>query len=209
MKKHIVRLVCIFIYFTANNTLAQNSLAPSNTVNISPNSYIESPEYSEEYVSSLLERIVNLEILSASLEARVVELERYLNAYTSANVANTTSTQQSVTQQSTTQQSATQQPTADQATTQQISSQQADPANTNSSLVADANSYSYYLQVGAYQRSDLGLQQKQKLEQYGYTVYESANENIYRLYVGPFPNSEIEGIQTQLRDLGIESFPIR
>ena len=213
MKKHIVVLACIFIYFATSNTLAQNSLTPSDTVNISPNSYIESPEYSEEYVSSLLERIVNLEILSASLEARVVELERYLNAYTSSNLTSTPTTQQSATEQSTTQQSATQQPATqqpatEQTTAQQTSSQQADSSNTSSSST-NANSYSYYLQVGAYQRSDLGLQQKQKLEQYGYTVYESANENIYRLYVGPFPDSEVDAIQAQLKELGIDSFPIR
>ncbi len=220
MKKNIITLVCIFICFTVGSALAQNSLTPT-APNISPNSYIETPEYSEEYVSSLLERIVNLEVLASSLEARVVELERYLNAYTASSAANTVITQQPTTQQPATQQAAAQQADTQQATTQQPAAQQAatqqalpqqessTSASTDYSTNPDADSYSYYLQVGAYQRSDLGFQQKQKLEQYGYAVQESANENIYRLYIGPFPNSEIDGIQAQLRELGIDSFPIR
>ena len=215
MKKNIITLVCIFICFTVNSTLAQNSLTPTVAPNISPNSYVETPEYSAEYVSNLLERVVELEILSASLEARVVELERYLNAYTSLGTATTQepaaqqpTTQQPAAQQPTAQQPTAQQPTAQQPTTQQPATQQASSTNTEISS-PNADAYSYYLQVGAYQRSHLGLQQKQKLEQYGYTVYESANENIYRLYIGPFANSEIDGIQAQLKELGIDSFPIR
>ncbi len=219
MKKTTV-LICALIGFAINITLAQTSLTPD----VSPNAYIETPTYSEEYINGLLQRIVDLEIHTSSLEARVFELERYLNAYTASSTSAATqqNTQQSPTAQNTvqqtqpatTQQQDTVQPTTTQqqdtvqpATTQQSTAQQQTGTSdsSNSSYPAD----SYYLQVGAYNRSDLGLQQKQRLEQYGYTVYESADGNIYRLYLGPFANSEIDGIQASLRELGIDSFPVR
>ena len=202
MKKTII-LTCALIGFVINVTLAQTSLTPD----VSPNAYIETPTYSEEYINSLLQRIVDLEIHTSSLEARVFELERYLNAYTasSANPTTQQSAQQSAAAQSTVQQA--QPATTQQNPTQQNTAQQqaATSASSGSSYPAD----SYYLQVGAYNRSDLGLQQKQRLEQFGYSVYESTDGNIYRLYLGPFANSEIDGIQARLREFGIDSFPVR
>ncbi len=214
MKKNT--LACMFIYSAISTVVAQTSLTPD----VSPNTYIETPTYSAEYVSSLLERIVELEVHTASLETRVLQLERYINAYTypsttaatqqAAAEQNTvqqatnpqTTTQQTTTQEVPTQQTTTQQADYQQTTTQQATTQQTD---TNSSYSTD----SYYLQVGAYQRSDLGLQQKQRLEEHGYNVYERTDGSIYRLYLGPFPNSEVDGIQARLKELGIDSFPVR
>ncbi|MEZ4632797.1 MAG: SPOR domain-containing protein [Deinococcales bacterium] len=78
--------------------------------------------------------------------------------------------------------------------------------NTGGSLSPNV---SYYLQVGAFGRSDLASQQKLRLQQFGYNVYESYDGRFTRLYVGPYPGSQVASIQSQLLSQGYSSFPVQ
>lgn len=202
--KNKITLACIFFCFIFNHALAQTTIEP----NISPDSYLlETPTYSAEFINDLLNRIVELENYSSSLEKRIFEMEKYLNAYTSPSEISARA-QETTTQQATTTNTSAANTSAANTDAASTSTANTGTANAGTTSETDYSNY-YYLQVGAYQKADRVAEQKQTLEQYGYDVYESTNGNIYRLFVGPFPYADLEGTRAALKELGIESFPVQ
>ena len=91
----------------------------------------------------------------------------------------------------------------------------------NSDLVADASSAeenpgaasangadSRYLQVGAFATSSSAEPRVTRLESLGYNVTQNSDNNVIKLFVGPFAPAELPAAQARLDAQGIENFPI-
>ena len=91
----------------------------------------------------------------------------------------------------------------------------------NSDLVADASSAegnpgaasvngagSRYLQVGAFATSSSAEPRLTRLESLGYSVTQNSDNNVIKLFVGPFAPAELPAAQARLDAQGIENFPI-
>ena len=91
----------------------------------------------------------------------------------------------------------------------------------NSDLVADASSAegnpgaasanganSRYLQVGAFVTSSSAAPRLTRLESLGYSVTQANDNNVIKLFVGPFAPAELPAAQARLDAQGIENFPI-
>ncbi len=91
----------------------------------------------------------------------------------------------------------------------------------NSDLVADASSAeenpgaasvnganSRYLQVGAFATSSSAAPRVTRLESLGYSVTQNSDDNVVKLFVGPFAPAELPAAQARLDAQGIENFPI-
>ena len=91
----------------------------------------------------------------------------------------------------------------------------------NSDLVADASSAeenpgaasangadSRYLQVGAFATSSSAAPRVTRLESLGYSVTQNSDNNVVKLFVGPFAPAELPAAQARLDAQGIENFPI-
>ncbi len=74
------------------------------------------------------------------------------------------------------------------------------------STAADAEGR--YIQVGAYNSADLAAPQLERLEALGYTttLQETEGSSLLRLWIGPFIDERLGGVQAQLNDLGIDNF---
>lgn len=133
-------------------------------------------------VSELEARIVQLEQLNADAQNRIAALEAAHNSLVS-QVAN-------LSQSGTT----TNPPPV------------TNPTQPTSSSSSSGNSY---LQVGAFTRLDLAGQLVFKLQQLGYTVYDSSSNGVTKLFVGPFANAFIPEEQYRLSLQNIrDSFPV-
>jgi len=71
-----------------------------------------------------------------------------------------------------------------------------------------ASAGSSYLQVGAYNDVTSSLTQRSRLEGLGLTVYDRREGGYVKLIVGPFASNEVGIYRSQLRDRGIDSFPV-
>lgn len=65
-----------------------------------------------------------------------------------------------------------------------------------------------FLQVGAYNDVPSSLTQRSRLESLGLTVYDRREGGYVKLIVGPFASNEVDIYRSQLRDRGIDSFPV-
>ena len=74
--------------------------------------------------------------------------------------------------------------------------------------VAPASVGRSYLQVGAYNDVTSSLTQRSRLESLGLTVYDRREGGFVKLIVGPFADNEVGIYRSQLRDRGIDSFPV-
>lgn len=79
--------------------------------------------------------------------------------------------------------------------------------NTAANL-APAGAGRSYLQVGAYNDVASSLTQRSTLERLGLTVYDRREGGYVKLIVGPFAANEVGIYRSQLRDRGIDSFPV-
>ncbi|MEZ4630118.1 MAG: SPOR domain-containing protein [Deinococcales bacterium] len=83
------------------------------------------------------------------------------------------------------------------------------PTSSAATTAIATSSSPSYLQVGAYKTVESSLPHRVRLENYGYTVYTQNQGGFYKLLIGPFQPSELNLVSTQLKNQGIENFPVR
>lgn len=77
-----------------------------------------------------------------------------------------------------------------------------------------ADPFVYFVQSGAYSRSDEAEQQRAKLAMMGHTAKiterEQAGRTVHRVRIGPFPmRDEADALQTRLQEAGLEAQIVR
>jgi cell division protein FtsN len=77
-----------------------------------------------------------------------------------------------------------------------------------------ADPFTYFVQAGAYARSEEAEQQRAKLAMLGYTARiterEQSGRTMYRVRLGPFEKKDAaEGAQAQLAGSGVEAALVR
>ncbi len=84
----------------------------------------------------------------------------------------------------------------------------AQQSTASSQNIAPAGFGQSYLQVGAYRDVPSSLSQRSRLESLGLAVYDRREGGYVKLIVGPFASNEVGIYRSQLRDRGIDSFPV-
>lgn len=82
------------------------------------------------------------------------------------------------------------------------------------STTAPSDPFTYFVQAGAYTRSEDAEQQKARLALLGHaariTEREQAGRMVYRVRVGPYPTrDEADGLQVRLQEAGVEAQIVR